>query len=200
MNWHVKSLTIWLNLDFKYKIWRRGLNLKNYLFLLSIIYIAKQHVLVGAILFMNIEIAILNIQSNLPKQSPVLKGHLFSFPVVGNFHMNWYCFKSSSAFKDNFFLCPNGDLLLHVWLYYLLYRYRITAVIRVETDIIFSTTSSPIVRNLQNGHYCFLTVMSSAIDVTLTKLVIYTYNIRRSGQWIMSILITDNIHTLYSYK
>ena len=56
-----------------------GLNLKNYLFLLSIIHIAKQHVLVGAILFMNIEIAILNIQSNLPKQSPVLNGHLFLF-------------------------------------------------------------------------------------------------------------------------
>ena len=42
--------------------------------------------------------------------------------------------------------------------------------------------------------------MSSAIDVTLTELVIYTDNFRRSGQWIMSKLITDNIHTLYSYK
>jgi hypothetical protein len=60
--------------------------------------------------------------------------------------------------------------------------HRITAVIRVETNIIFSTTSSPIVRNLQNGHYCFLTVRSSAIDVTLNELVIYTEHIRRSSQ------------------
>jgi hypothetical protein len=51
------------------------------------------------------------LQSNLPMQSPVLKGHPFLVRSYIAFHMNWISFKRSH------FLCPNDDLLIQVWLY-----------------------------------------------------------------------------------
>ena len=50
------------------------------------------------------------------KQSPVLKGHLFSCLVIENFIWIEPPLRGHLSYKASL-LCPKGDLLIQVWLY-----------------------------------------------------------------------------------
>ena len=69
------------------------------------------------------------VQSKLPMRSPLLSSHLhwkatFFLSFHRKFNMNCTSFKSSSVFIRPLFICPKGDLLIQVRLYFKLTLFK----------------------------------------------------------------------------